>query len=563
MYLKRRNLLSISSQIIRRKSKMKKSLVLLFASTLILSSCAKSNFSKGYDPYEERREQEILNTYEGGENEYHLSSWYSSDFGPIEVDETSEETNVTYSKTYGYEYCSVYTTVMGRFADFTYINFLAKGTAGRGISFRLYYGDEEDEEHNALGGDTSFSLTDTYELHSLKVKGVLHSRMDLLTKVSIYPEIGLSGSSIRGSFSFKDVYFSKELPENSTLENPGVDTGDASVRVNGWRTEGWTLYTLYNDNGNTGVSYSKAADWGFIEKEIDIKGNDNALRFSFKNIVEGNNPSVTCIHFMLRGDVSRHVSEGVEYEYDEYYEAPIYTYDLTKEDEVQPDSKGVTTLEMSLETPLLTIGEHHENGYRLTVMIESHPSDTAKYRFNKNGHMLITGLELYHGDFDIDLYSKTGDPAVGSIELKDKEGVEKNIVYNGVSGSAYWPRVNRQVLDATHDSVIKITIRNNGENTVRVGIHAGNPNDSRSDALNNNFYPLWKNQGKSGDYFADGEDVDIAAGASVIVSVSVDTDNPLITSEDKITLIQFLVDNNYGDSTLGSGNIDIVSVVIE
>ena len=79
---------------------MKKSLVLLFASTLILSSCAKSNPSKGYDPYEERREQEILNTYEGGENEYHLSSWYSSDFGPIEVDETSEETNVTYSKTY-------------------------------------------------------------------------------------------------------------------------------------------------------------------------------------------------------------------------------------------------------------------------------------------------------------------------------------------------------------------------------------------------------------------------------------------------------------------------------
>ena len=114
-----------------------------------------------------------------------------------------------------------------------------------------------------------------------------------------------------------------------------------------------------------------------------------------------------------------------------------------------------------------------------------------------------------------------------------------------------------------HFSVIKITIRNNGENTVRVGIHAGNPNDSRSDALNNNFYPLWKNQGKSGDYFADGEDVDIAAGASVIVSVSVDTDNPLITSEDKITLIQFLVDNNYGDSTLRSGNIDIVSVVIE
>ena len=100
MYLKRKSLLSISSQIIRRKSKMKKSLVLLFASTLILSSCAKSNPSKGYDPYEERREQEILNTYEGGENEYHLSSWYSSDFGPIEVDETSEETNVTYSKTY-------------------------------------------------------------------------------------------------------------------------------------------------------------------------------------------------------------------------------------------------------------------------------------------------------------------------------------------------------------------------------------------------------------------------------------------------------------------------------
>lgn len=562
MYLVRENQPSISLLILRRVNKMKKFSVLLLASLFALTGCNKT-LSEKYNPYRDRENDDIPNVYQTKADEFYLSNWYPSDLGPIEVYEGEEETEVSYSKTYGSEYCSVFTTVMGRFADFTYINFVAKGDAGKSVTLRLTYGADEDAT-NVLGGDTSFSLTSDYQIHTLKVKGTLQTRMDLLQKVGIFPEIGVSGSTIVGRFTFKDVYFSKVIPEGAILENPGVDSGDTSINVNGWKTEGWTFYTLYNDNGKTGVRYSQAAEWAFIEHSLDIQGNLNHLRFAFQNILAGTKPSVTTIHFVLRADVSRHVDEGVEYEYDEYYEGQVYTYDTTKEDEVQPDENGVTTLELSLTKAIEAIGEdHHKNGYRLVLMIESHPTDFDKYRYSRGGHMVINSYELYYEeDTHIDPYSKTGDPAVGSIELKDKEGVEKSIVYNGVRGDAYWPRIERAVSNSTHDSVITVTIKNSGENTARVGIHAGVPNDSRSDSLNNNFYPLWKNQGLSGSYFADGEDRDIPAGETISVEITVDTNNPLITSEDKVTMIQFLIDNNYGDSTLRSGVIDIVSVVI-
>ena len=510
-----------------------------------------------YDPYASRKNEDVSNIYNGNQDEFHISSWYASDYGQIDVREKENETEVFYMKTFGYEYTGIYSSVMGPLADFSYINFVAKGDPGRNMTLRMYYGSKEDETHNVLGNDVAFSLTEDYTIHTLKVKGNMTSRLDLLKRVVVMPEVGLS--SVNGTFYIKDVYFSKDIPANGYLENPGVDTGDTSVMVNGWRTEGWTNYSLYPvANNGVGIRYNSAAEWGYIEKTIDIPEGDNGLYFQFQNILELDIPSVTVIHLILRGDVKEHVSEGVEYEYDIFYEAPIYTYDLTKNNEVQADENGITTLELSLENALESIGEHHQElGYRLTLLIESHPDDYMKYLYSTNGHMVIKDVHTYKGDFDVEYYSLTGE---GSYVLNKKEGVDKNITYTNVSGSAYWPRISRKMVGTNHASVITLVIRNNGENTAKVAVHAGMINDDRSDSKNNYFYPLWHNRGLSGDYFDDGLSYDIESGQSVTVTISVD--EAYTADTDIIDTIQFLIDNCYGDDTLRSGDIDIVSVNI-
>src|SRR5574344_548409 len=331
---------------------MKTKVTLLLALlTLSLTGCSSASVSP-YDPYS-TWEGETQNVYAGDKQDFHLEGFYPSDYGQIETPVLKDDGSyfVEYTKQVNYEYTNLFTTVKGRFAEFTYINIKAKGTPGKGIAFRLYCGEEEDENHNVLGSSFTFSLNEEYSIHSLKFRGTLKTRADLLKKVCIFPEIGNAGSA--SSFSYTDIWFSSTLPADSTLENPGVDSGDPSVTVNRWSTDAWTQYALYNSSSNTGVSYSKPGEWAFIQKDIEIKDEDNGLFFTFENLLGNNDePSVTVIHFLLKGDVSGHVSEGVEYEYDVYYEGAIYTYDLTKDDEVQPDENGLTTLEVSLESAI-------------------------------------------------------------------------------------------------------------------------------------------------------------------------------------------------------------------
>ena len=533
-----------------------KKLVILFISTLLLSGCSSG---KNYDFYEDRRDQDILNVYSGDGSDFHINNgWYASDFGQIETSLDDGVYTISYQKNVEYEYTNLYTTVMGPLADFTYLNFHAKGTPGKGIAFRMYFGEGDKETNNVLGNDVSFSLSEEYEIHSLKVRNVFKTRMDLLSKVCIFPEIGSAGIDIAGTFMFDDVWFSKTLPEGAKWENQGVDTGDSSIKVNGWSTQAWTMYTIYDaGKGHTGIRYSEAAEWGLVEKTIDIPDGHNAIRFTFENLLLSNKPSVTCIRFLLRGDVSEHISEGVEYEYDLFYESAVYSYDLTKEDEVQPDENGLTTLEFSIESGLATIGEHHENGYRLTLLIESNPEDVAKFRRYRDGHMIIHDVETFEGEFDFEKYSEYGSSV---YTLTEKEGVDQNITYTNVQGDSYWPRVCRHVRTKKTDQ-IRIGIRNNGENSVLAVVHAGIMSDDRSDAKNNMFYPLWSANGKDDNgYYRDGKDYTIAAGQSVEVVVSVD--EAFTGEKDVIDVIQFLFDSSYGDSQKRSGNVDILYVEI-
>ena len=545
-----------------------KKLLLFLSSLFLLVGC---NTKNPYDPYASRANEDVKNVYNGDGNDFHVSYWYAPDDKSIDVEKQDNgEYKVFYQKHFGMEYSGMYTTIQGPLADFTYINFVARGTPGKNITLRMYSSKDETEVNNVLGNDVGFSLTEENSIHSLKVKGPLKTRMDLLRKIVIIPEMGVDSGM--DTFYINDVYFSKTLPENARWENTGVDTGDTSITVNGWKTEGWTMYSLYPIAGGTGVRYNAAAEWATVEHKLDIKENDNSLRFTFRNV----NNSVNTIRFLLRGDVMEHISEGVEYEYDIFYEASIYAYDIGREDEVKPNAEGNVVLELPLTNAINAIGEHHVKlGYRLTLLIESNPDDQAKYPYEREGEMHILGLETYHGEVKVDYYYMIEQ---GNYVLIDNEFGEKTITYENVSGDGYWPRVNRRVEGATHSSVITMKIKNNGESIVRVNAHAGMANDDRSDSDNNMFYPLWKTNGKSQSgthyYYGDGGSYDIEPGDTVDIIMSVDAilkDFDMDTKEikeiassdtDIINEIQLLVDNCWGDSTKRSGNIDIIEFSI-
>lgn len=395
---------------------MKKSLVLLLSSLLLISCSGQSK--SNYDPYSSRADEDISNRYETPADEFHISHWYSSDFGQSEIEDNGDEVKVSYTKNIDYEYSNIFTTVIGRFADFEYINFRAKGTPGKGVTFRLYYGKGDSELNNVLGNDVSFSLANDYQVYSLKVKNTYKTRMDLLSKVCIFPEIGLANTS--GTFYFTDVWFSKTMPEGASWENQGVDTGDSSITVNGWRTEAWTQYTLYSLGGDkTGVRYSKAAEYAFIEKKIEIKDGDNAFHFDFENVLLHSKQSITSIRFLLRGDVYKHVD--VKDAYDLYYESMVYHYDLTKSREFMPDENNITHLAFSIVKGVEEIGEHHVNGYRLTLLIESHPEDDPKYKSYRDGQMVIHNFESCYDEHCIPDENDWSTPSWCSYTISKEE----------------------------------------------------------------------------------------------------------------------------------------------
>ncbi len=511
-----------------------------------------------HNPYS-NVEQEISNKYLEDGNDFHIDDFCDDGTNAIDYPEYDGRAyKVKYNKGFGKGYANINTSVQGHLADFTYINILAKGTPGKGITFRLYYGDTENEVHNVLGDDVSFSLTEDYQIHSLKFKGTLKTRADLMRTIAIFPEIG--NENVSGTFYFQDVWFSKTLPSNATLENPGVDSGDTTVTVNGWSTQAWTKYTLYNAGNNyTGVTYKSAAEWAYIEKDIEINNNENTLTFAFENLIENDKYSISSIRFMLRGDVSRHVDEGVEYEYDEYYGGIFYSYNALKKGEFQPDDNGLVTIKASLNDALEQIGSHHETGYRLVLLIESHPEDYDIYGLYPSGKMIIHDFTVSYEEAKVDPYSQYG---TSYYTLSDKDGVDKNVKYSNISGSDYWPRLVKKIT-TTHSDTIEVVIKNNLSTEVVMNVHAGIYSDERSDSANNMFYPLWANnnwsKNKDG-YYTDGQLFTIEGNGEITISISCD-ENTLAT--DSINCVQFLFDNCRGDSLKYSGDLDIVKVEVK
>ena len=167
---------------------MKKLLVFL-SSLLLLVGCTTKS---GYNPYADRKNEDVKNIYNGDGKDFHISQWYAADAGQMDIEKQDNgEIKVFYQKHFGMEYSGMYTSVQGPLADFTYINFVARGTPGKNITMRMYCSKDESEVNNVLGNDVGFSLTEETSIHSLKVKGTMKSRMDLLRKVVIIPEMGV------------------------------------------------------------------------------------------------------------------------------------------------------------------------------------------------------------------------------------------------------------------------------------------------------------------------------------------------------------------------------------
>ncbi|MCR4562555.1 MAG: hypothetical protein K5694_05080 [Bacilli bacterium] len=560
---------------------MKKLLSLFVGLAFLLVGCSNGNGGgKHYNPYSVT-EDEVSNIYKGDKKDFHIKTWYESQVGvfDLEQDDESGVVNAKYRKTSGNGYAHLFTTASGPFADFTYINIRAKGTPGKSIAMRLAYDPIDLEKTNVLGNDVSFSLTEDYVVHTLKVKGTLKTRLDMVNRICIFPELGVAGSSVRGSFTFNDVWFSQEIPEGATWENKGVDSGDTSVTVNGWKTQAWTFYTLYPDGENTGITYSQAAEWAYIEKSVEVSEEEdhNVLNFSFENVLDASgSQSVTSIVFKLSGDVKEHVTEGVEYDYYTYYESIIYVYDTTNEKEVQPGEDGLVHLEIPISNALTAIGNHHENGYRVVILVESRPDDFEKFFYERDGHMIVHDTYCSHKEGikreDYTQYNEN------TYVLTDKDGVDKNVTYTNINPGSYWPRLCRHIKTEVGQSVT-LTIRNNGEETVKIGIHAGIFSDERSDAEKNNmFFPLYKNNGiGAAGYFEDGEDAFIEAGEEreFLIEVDASTAHGVDASKDKIDVICLLIDNCWSldemeehlpetaDFTARSGDIDLVSFEVE
>ncbi len=519
-----------------------------------------NKLNRTYNPYKSR--EGVNNVYKGDGNELTVEKFSTSNMQIVErpVKQEDGSYKVHYTNVAGYDYIS--SSVSGRLADFTYINIIAKGTPGKSIALRIYHSENEDENHNVLGNDVSFSLNAEFSIHTLKVKGVYKTRLDLARSVCIYPELAIAGAA--GDFYYKDIWFSSEPAEGGTIENPGVDSGDTSKSVNGWTYEAWTGYTLYKDAKGTGVSYVEAKDYAFISKVLDIETKkDNALRFSFENVVEFDEQTVSHIRFLLRGDVSGHGISEEGYAYDIFFEEVLFTYNINDPlSYVAPDENNITTLEIPLANAISKIGNNHKNGYKLTVLIESFAAEKEVYDMSRDGKMIITECELHDGGYSADKYTQSED-AEFQYTLTEKSGVDMNVTYEGLAGNKYWPIIYRSV-ESTHDQFIVITMRNNGEDSVKVSVHAGILNDPRSDEKNHFFYPLANANGgakNAAGYYTDGQEGEILPGESITFVFSVDSDE--IYANDSISTIEFLIDNVYGDNTLRSGDVDIVSVNVQ
>lgn len=393
---------------------MKKHTFLIAFLTLIslftLTSCSNNSNSS------ENTNDQAANIYKNKVEKFDISTklddWSFTSWQYFTLNQDSDDVlKVKYNKSLDNSYGFVYTTLDGDFADFKYINIKVKGTVGETLTIRLL-NDLSDSENNLLGSEVSLPLQEEYSSYTLKVKTTYQTRLDIAKYFAIIPDIGRQDDTT-DYFYIQDISFSKELLDGYEWINTGVDTGEGdSISVNGWTTYTWTGYSLLPEGNEVKLSFQTApgsqqegcADYAYLEKNLDINDGDNYLEFKFTNDKWGKENSTTRITFILRGDVEDYITPSedndVEYAYYKYYEQYIYNYRFGDEDEVVADSNGIITLNIPIGSAIKNLEGKHENGLRLTLLVESNPQELGDDYMGYDGFgvMTIKSLKTYRDD---------------------------------------------------------------------------------------------------------------------------------------------------------------------
>ncbi len=150
--------------------------------------------------------------------------------------------------------------------------------------------------------------------------------------------------------------------------------------------------------------------------------------------------------------------------------------------------------------------------------------------------------------------------------IADKEGVLANITYNNMAGNT-WTRVSYDLLDDEQaaNRTIRMTFKNNGSESIRIVMHAGNwVLDASSSTYV--FNPLYSNYTyeSNGQIVADnGNRQEIPAGEmfEFIITADEGLKNQIITQ------VYFELDSAYYEPELSSiprtGDVDVVSIILE
>lgn len=396
--------------------KMKKILCALII-ILGMVGCDNTSSSGNGEP------QEYVNKYSTKADRFDISldseNWYISSWQDLQTSYSNGELTTKYHKSGDSGYADIYANIEGKFADFSYINIKAKAeTKGdTNITIGLYNDNAKKEEEfdsfgNLMGSDVNLTLSDEYSYYTLKIKGTYRYRIDLAKAISITPNKGITDDS-ESSFTIAELFFSTTIPEGYEWKNTGVDSGeDEGISVYNWSTFTWTGYSLLPNkekeaslivNAAPGDEAGRCAEYAYLERKIEVNELDNVLKFAFVNQTRNGKPnSITRITFFLRGDVKERVTPPDGYAYNLYYEAKIYNYRYGDQNEVLEDENGVINLHIPIQSALSELKDHSEDGLRLTLLVESDPSErgirdeNTKYNYDGNGAMDIKEVSTYN-----------------------------------------------------------------------------------------------------------------------------------------------------------------------
>lgn len=367
-------------------------IIILFLSIVLLISCMPS----------ENQNDLGINHYRGNQQDLYLNDW-EYDINAFRF--LREEQGVEIyemNKSFGLEYAGLNTGVSGYLGDFYYINIrLRFESFGHTMRIRILQ-DIEYGEDNMIGADYDFAVSDEMQTYTLKIKSTFRPRLDVANYVALLPNASRSGLEYYDTMHLESVWFSMEMPDDTTLVNEHVDDDqDNAIIINGYKTWAWTNYIMYPLGEHIRIIAQGAADYAMIEKEITLSDDDNEVYIRFENeSYFSSTSSITRISFSLAGDYSHTVSEGVEYPYHVYYEHMIGVYEFDGQTLLTDDVE----LSFSLADALIALHGRYEDGLRIRFFIESHVATQrgelvdGRYNYDGIGQMSIKELTTRYND---------------------------------------------------------------------------------------------------------------------------------------------------------------------